>query len=74
MHRNIRADRGTLYVMYEANFTFDSADTVVNKITFLGSQLSSVHRIPHRTKVFTGINVRKICDSQNRERFKPTKN
>ena len=65
MHRNIRADRDTLYVMYEANFT--SADTVVNKITFLGSQLSSVHRIPHRTKVFTGINVRKICDSQNRE-------
>ena len=31
-------------------------------------------RIPYRTKVFIGINVREIRDCQNRERFKPTKN
>ena len=28
--------------------------------------------VPHRRKVFIGINVRKICDCQNCERFKPT--
>ena len=30
-------------------------------------------RLPYRTKVFIGINVREIRDCQNRERFKPTK-
>ena len=29
--------------------------------------------IPYRTKLFFGINVREIRDSQNREKFKPTK-
>ena len=31
-------------------------------------------KLPYRTKVFIGINVREIPDCQNREGFKPTKN
>ena len=29
--------------------------------------------IPYRTTLFIGINVRKICDCQNNEKFKPSK-
>ena len=57
MHRNIRADRDTLYVMYEANFT--SADTVVNKITFIYIYILYWHK-SHLIKMFFRISQKKL--------------
>ena len=37
------------------------------------STIINTGKLPYRTKVFTGINVREIRDCQNRERFKATK-
>ena len=48
---------------------------IINSPLLLGKTINALtyEQIPYRTKVFIGINVRKIRDCQNRERFKPTK-